>query len=284
MKQKSKYILDNYEALGTIWFIEVFGVDGLILDQIDKKVIRIINSFEDDYSRFKSSSSLNILNSNRFIKSPSREFRELIELGLKFHKYTDGVFDFGIANTLSEYGYGEVMNFNQEVESSVLQDSIVITDDEISLKNNITLDFGGFGKGYLVDKVARYLKDDCFITDFLINAGGDIFVTSGNGNPVEIFLNDPRDEGRLIAKIDLKNSALCSSSTNKRTWSNTNNEKFNHILDSSNKYSPIQSSYAFVASNTCCIADMLSTTLCIKSDALYIEKLKENFEFEFLDI
>lgn len=283
--QRSKKVLSVVHALGTVWYVEVFDIskDVDIFKKVRKSLENCIFAYENSYSRFIKSSLLSKLNIEKVIRNPPAELKKLVNLGVSFYKSTNGVFDITVASTLEEYGYGSTLQ-NKRIESRrSLDENILINENEIVLKNNVSLDFGGYGKGFLIDKIVRLLEKSYGIKEVLINAGGDIYATSCGSKPVTVFLQDPVKREKVIGKVNLKNSALCGSSSYKRVWKKGGKD-FSHILDPKNNYNSVTDSYSFVSSKTCCTADMLATTICIRDDEEFIRTLEKSYEFSVIEV
>jgi len=93
---------------------------------------------------------------------------------------------------MSARGYDSSYSLSPHVDLATLplpdpRSAITITDDAITLTAG-ALDIGGFGKGYLIDLLAQDLKAHD-LHHFLINGGGDIYVTSNQGQPSPLCLN-----------------------------------------------------------------------------------------------
>lgn len=293
--QQSKYLIENFHALGTIWFIEIFEYNKNTSNLSDKIKSMLIN-FDNNYSRFKVTSYISQLNLNRKIKIPTQEFFELINFGIKYFQDTEGLINFGMGENLTNLGYGNINVFDKKVspknksKNSKVLDLIQINEDEITLNGYIALDLGAFGKGYLIDKIAKFLQENG-VHYFLINGGGDIYATSSNGIPISIYLQDPYNLDKYVNKINILNSAICGSSKLKRTWRDKQNKVVSHIqnpfeiFNKRNKnLNIVPKDFSFIASKDCVTADMLATLFCINSQAAFIKRMKEKYEFEIIDL
>ncbi len=249
------------EKLGTIWFFEFFDLEKKDLDKIENKIFQIMDNFENDYSRFLENSKLNILNKNKIFENPDKEFLELLSLAEKSFFQTNGAFNILVGDFLEKSGYDKKYSFKAQKKLPKIpdfQEAIFFDKNKIILKGDFKIDFGGFGKGYLIDKLAFFLKENK-IKHFLINGGGDIYATENKKKKgFEIFLKNPQDEKKIFAKIILKNEALCVSSSFYRKWQSENKE-FSHLVGSENPEN------SFVISKKAVDADIWATALSINS-------------------
>lgn len=267
----SNFILDNYPALGTYFWIEVF--EDLPLEKISEVseiIKKEITDFENKYSRFKSDSLVSKLNQNSKLENAPTDLIEMINISFKISELTNNTFNICLLNQLEKSGYDTELTFKEkDIELPLIapaSDLLKINEKNIFLKKDYQIDLGGIGKGYLVDKISKIIKDNFGINYFLVNGGGDIFVTSDNGNPVEINLQNPINNLEFIGSVYLKNQALCASSPFKRKWKGSvTNKIYSHIVDSNgiNKFNS-----SFVVGDNSVICDTVATALCIDENCL----------------
>jgi thiamine biosynthesis lipoprotein len=90
---------------------------------------------------------------------------------------------------------------------------------------------GGIGKGYAVDRASALLRERG-LTDFLIQAGGDLYVSGLNGDrPWKLGINDPRGPARqAFATVELSNATLSTSGDYERAFVK-DGVRYHHIID-----------------------------------------------------
>ncbi|WP_026695806.1 FAD:protein FMN transferase [Peribacillus kribbensis] len=89
----------------------------------------------------------------------------------------------------------------------------ILSPSWIMKKREFSFDFGGFGKGFAVDKAKDLLKKEGE-EGALINAGGDIAVIGSQ----EAGVQHPLNTGFDIARFTLTDCALATSGKNVRKW------------------------------------------------------------------
>jgi thiamine biosynthesis lipoprotein len=272
---------EGHKALGTIWFLEVF--DNLESDKVlnlQKGVISFIENFEQRYSRFTTDSFLNYLNYDKKV-SFDKYLWQMLDLGEKFYKETNGAFDLFIKKYLENKGYGKQIDREEKGIVVDAKKPRVWNDGKYIFLNSANqIDLGGIGKGYLIDILAQKLLQDFEVQFFVINGGGDIYVTSENGNPVTIELEDPFKVDEFVGVVSLKNQSLCASSTHKRKWI-FNNQKQNHFIKGDSE----KDKASFVIADTAVVADVLATVACIIHDEATVSKIfeKDNAQYWILN-
>ncbi|WP_240544359.1 FAD:protein FMN transferase [Bifidobacterium sp. SO4] len=120
------------------------------------------------------------------------------------------------------------------------------------IRRPVALDFGACGKGYLVDLIARMLREH---TDaYVIDAGGDLLIRTvgcasngrttahdDEGTPsahdepaattVTIALEDPADPSRAVGTATMSNGAFCASAPSRRHWGEAAGHQLHHLLN-----------------------------------------------------
>lgn len=147
----------------------------------------------------------------------------------------------------------------------------ILTDThEVRLMNtSIQIDLGGFGKGYAIDVIKRYLED-WDVNGGLIHSGQSTVSAFGkNLDSVKwpLSISDPINSDKLLKKIDLYDGALSGSGL----------KKGQHIIDP-RLGKPIEKKIAAWAyAPTAAQADALSTALMVMTSEeidIYCNKYK----------
>jgi thiamine biosynthesis lipoprotein len=280
------HILNGYKGLGTAFFIELFLTDeekeSLPLAQLQKDLEETIDSFGMTYSRFREDSLLTTLNTKRIIPKDFH-MEAMLRLGMRAHEDTDGVFDLCIKERLEQKGYGGVSQENQREahnkEHASEKTKIELHDTSIALTGTEGIDLGGVGKGYLIDLLAKLLQETYHIPYFVINGGGDIYVTSNEGEPVALFLEHPLHENESIGSITLTNQSLCSSSSFKRSWLK-NGERVNHFIGDKEVWA-----VSYITASSTTYADIYATVFCLLSEQEEkLAKLAKKHSLDYLVI
>lgn len=265
----------EFQATGTLWKVEIFEeTKSDIFDGIRS----VVESYESKLSRFRKNSLLTKLNTTGVIEF-DKDFDNLINIYLKLSEITQERFTLFSTNELVSAGYGpkfkSIRNHRLEGVSE-----IIITPKEIILNTDKMIDFGAVGKGLIVDKVKEFILYKG-ISEFLINAGGDIYFNSKK-NSMPIALENPFDNEQYISKVKLKNSSVAGSANDKRKWIFENKIK-KHIFDSKNPERQIEIAAVFAIGDSCTSSDAASTSIFV-SDQTCWDAIREFLGVEFLVI
>lgn len=258
----------SFPALGTQWWVEIFDditSENLAVIQHDSEVF--VSEFEQNYSRFKADSLVSTLNREREYANPSTEFLELLRFAKQLYLRTNSTFNPLLGHILEARGYGMVGGEIGESDTLPNPISDLETSEESVKIHAGSLDFGGFGKGYLIDRLVERLRNEHSLQYLLVNGGGDIFATSKQDEPVEITLEHPTKPGLMLTKTPLKGQGFAASSPFKRQWVRRN-EQHTHIVGD------IKSEVMFVKAATAAEADAFATTMLL-SEKLEQEQLAQ---------
>jgi FAD:protein FMN transferase len=227
-----------------------------------------IERIEKAYSRFLDSSELSHLNANLGKWRPASD--EMLGLLLKageFRKRTSASFDITVKETLDALGYDKDYSFKPNgakkknsllhFVAGAISGNVVVDAREKRVMLHKQIDFGGFGKGYALDCVAKLL-DANGCGHYYINAGGDIFAKRGEGMPPwEILLEHPDDSERAIGKIEIDNCSIAGSAPNRRKWGNG----LHHLINAKTGKPATGVKAIFVVAKTGMEADAYSTAI-----------------------
>lgn len=229
-------------------------------------VFQLFRDFEKRYSRFIRDNEL--WNFNESVGGKiSEELFAILEQALYYHTSTEKIFDPSILPSLEQAGYTGAYS-NQEDRGAKIPFSALRLDRATltaTKPQELKIDLGGIGKGFIVDRVADFLGKR--FGNFIIDAGGDIYAKGINQKEKypywAIDIEHPREHEKTIALLTLSNMAVATSGRNRRHWQKDGAEK-HHIIDPRTGTSAVDDflSVTVIAENTT-QADVLAKTLFI---------------------
>jgi len=99
-----------------------------------------------------------------------------------------------------------------------------------SVNPAVQLDFGGYAKGYALDRAAEILRANG-IRNALVNAGGNVMTLGGRtGRPWRVGLESPRGHA-LFATIELGDGEAIGTSGDYRRYYEVDGKRYSHIID-----------------------------------------------------
>jgi thiamine biosynthesis lipoprotein len=264
----------RFEAIGTAWEITFVSV---IADSLAEKLLRSIKErieeFDHNYSRFRADSLISTMAQEAGRYHLPDDAEPLFKLYKQMYDVSGGLMTPLIGQVLSDAGY----DAQYSLRSGILQKTPTwskVLDYQypnLVVKQPVLLDLGAIGKGYLVDIVAE-LIEDVGVTDFCVNAGGDMLQRQTTEQPMRVGLEHPDHADEVVGIVNLKNQSLCGSAGNRRAW-----EDFNHIINPETQTSPTHLKAVWVLADTTILADALSTALFFTAP----NKLDAAFTFEY---
>ncbi|MFT4312595.1 MAG: FAD:protein FMN transferase [Candidatus Woesearchaeota archaeon] len=214
----------------------------------------LLEEFEKTYSRFLPTSLLSKVNKqlNTWQTVDEQTF-SLFEKGVDYYTKTEGEFTLTLKTQLEQLGYDPEYSFTKKntVPFSQHDEPILLNKQTLQVYLKQEVEFGGFGKGFAVDMLAKFL-DQHHVESYFISGGGDIRVKG----QWPILLEHPLDATKALGKVTLDNGAIASSSSNRRKWS-----KAHHLLNAKTGLPQNELLAIFVLANTASDADAYATAL-----------------------
>lgn len=259
------------EGLGTRWYFELFSPT--VPPSFQAELQKRISQFDDDYSRFKPTSYIGVLNSTRVLQHPPRELLDMFAFAHKMYDATDGVFNISVGAALQNLGYGGASK-DRHVAADFWERTSY-DEAAIRIPDDTSVDLGGFGKGWLLDQLAVFLEQSGF-PHYVINGGGDIVINAEM--PLEFALEHPYESGKMIGTTKIKHGGLGVSSSVKRQWIK-DGQRYHHIIDPATSLpSSSDAVSTYVKAETALISDALATVLLLRPELE--QRLKEKFKVE----
>lgn len=245
-----------------------------ILSSLEQKLsLTIENSDISKFNKLNASESITI----------SNETKTLLEKANNFYSLTNGCFNVGIYPLtdlwqLSSEKYGKTTEFTIPTNQEIFNSAVYISPNNFTLdnytlkKNNYNetkIDLGGLGKGYAIELVTDYLKNNGYTHGYFNIGTSSMQLLDYEENWI-LSVKHPRKENDKIISIETKNLALSTSGDYERCYIK-DGIRYCHII-SPTTYSPIQTGIASVTvlGQDACFCDALTTAL----SAMNIESAK----------
>lgn len=230
----------SFQALGSECLITLVATKSMKSNF--ERLYDVVDGFEKRFSRFIETSEVSKVNLNVGKKQRvSAEFLSILSVCRDFNAITEGLFNPLILPALQEAGYvGSFVNkkLNPNLDFSSRQTAelkqVEVGDTWVKLPENAALDFGGIGKGYLLDILAR---DASMYVDqgYWISLGGDIIAggLDEGGQPFEIKVANSIESSLPTKSIDVPGGeklAVATSGVTKRKGI-TPKGSWHHLID-----------------------------------------------------
>lgn len=206
------------------------------------------------------------------LKDVPPELDEVINLGMRIHHLTGGLFDITVKPILDLFenffsltsGPPPAIEVQKVLQQVGARNVHYGKGDIRFLKEGMEITLDGIAKGYIVDRAISVLKS-LGIRHALINAGGDIRALGDKGGvtPWKIAIQDPLDKNRIVQTIPLQDRAIATSGNYENYFDP--DKKFHHIINPQTGLSPQRFSSVSVLASSLSVADALSTAAFIPS-------------------
>jgi len=228
------------------------------------------------FSSYRSDSEL----SNLSIKSGKRvkvseEFFKLTAFSVFMSALTKGAFDISVGPLVDLWKKESKKNTIPDKSLIDLIKNNCIGFDKLKLysaeykigfsSDCIKLDYGGVGKGYVLQRIVWLLQAKN-IENGLINFGGNIYALGNDlqGKSWIVNIKDPQDNNNYIRQIKASNLSISTSGGYER-YSLVNGRKYSHIIDPRTGFPVNHFSSVTIVSQSPLFADALSTALSVLS-------------------
>lgn len=232
----------NRHALGSQAILTIVVPDDFSSDETFTNLWKQVESFEQRFSRFLPDSELTKFNHAAGRTVPlSREFLALLRTAKALAEDTNGLYNPLILPALNKAGYkgswpnpaafDEKLDYADRHLAPVAQIEIAETTGRIPV--HTAVDFGGIGKGYLLDRLADWLEGQQ-VTNYWLSLGGDI-VCNGydvTGDAWHVGVQHATHESELVGELsnEGKRLAIATSGTTKRRGEQQG-KPWHHLID-----------------------------------------------------
>jgi len=209
-----------------------------------ESVRRFIEDSEKRFTRFSQSSELVQLNrAAGSWQTVSPEMFDLLEIALKCHQTTNGLFDPSILPELEQAGYTHSLSELQISGADPGQglrsrkrgpafSAIQLRPVGLSilLPKGLRIDLGGLARGWIAQQAAQRLSR--FSTCCAVDVDGDMFFwgTPREHSGWEVGLEDPRHPSEDLRTLQVQEGAVATSSVTKRVWKQGSTSR-HHLID-----------------------------------------------------
>jgi thiamine biosynthesis lipoprotein len=227
-----------FKAMGSACEIVIADTDHAWAQTRAAQAVQEVLRIEKKYSRYQNDSIVSKINSAAGQASVEcdAETWELLNYADQLYQMSEGLFDIssGILRKAWDFKTARVPQRDQldSLCSCINWASIERENKHIYLpKNEMEIDFGGFGKEYAADKAAAVLEH-LQVKHGYVNLGGDIRVVGPKPGQEAwvIGIQHPREGNKIMATIPLRDGALATSGDYEKYFE-LDGKRYCHILN-----------------------------------------------------
>jgi thiamine biosynthesis lipoprotein len=245
--------------------------DSMLANHLTSIAYAETKRIEQKFSRYLPNNPMaNINDSQGKPIAIDNEFFRLLELANSCFQLSDGLFDITSGVLRQAWTFDGSDNLPSPDAVKVLMPfigwgKVKYDQSSITVAKGMELDFGGMGKEYAVDCVAKLCTEHAPTTSVVVNFGGDIQVNRARHNkqPWYIGIESPDDaEATKVLKII---SGGLATSGDARRYLLKNGKRYSHILNPETGY-PVKNaaSSVTIAAPHCIQAGLLATMALLK--------------------
>ncbi len=264
-----------FYVMGTILEFKLYCGDRGFCNQAISNAYLEVKKLDDMLSNYKADSKLSEVNSlagTGKIPVP-REFIDLTERSLFFSNLTGGAFDITVGKLIELWRQGQQKNALPDSETVKKTISDCVGFDKIKLYSKeeiieinsqcVSIDFGGIGKGYAIDRAVAILKKKG-IESGIINFGGEIFAIGAppGSSGWSIGVHNPLKADEPLSFIEVKDMAVSTSGDYERYFE-IRGKRYSHIIDTRTGIPVDAVPSVTVLSRSATDADALSTAISV---------------------
>jgi thiamine biosynthesis lipoprotein len=265
----------SHVSMGSSVSVSAWTTDAAAAETAFAKVFAEFDRLDALMSVWKEESEIVRLNAaaGRSAVPIGADVREVLRAAQDVSNWTEGKFDvtFGALSGIWKFDHdidGQVPDRAEIVSRLPLIDyrDLHIDNDAgtASLaREGMKVHLGGIGKGYAIDRAVTILRD-AGLTDFMIQSGGDLFLSGRRGDrPWRVGIQDPRgDPNTLFAAIEITDAAFSTSGDYERFFIR-DGRRYHHIIDPDTGEPANRSRSVTIMAKASTIADALSTGVFI---------------------
>jgi FAD:protein FMN transferase len=234
----AEWVSREEAIMGTRIAVELWAADHARGDQLITQVMDEMRRVDELMSTYKPTSQVSKVNAEAAAHPVvvDADLFGLLQTALEFSRITEGAFDITYASVGYLYDYRRHIKPSDEAIAQALPAvsyrHVILDPKAHSVRftqPGVRIDLGGIAKGWAVDRGIEILRaggvEHAFVT-----AGGDTRIIGDRfGQPWMIGIRDPRQEGKVIARIPLVDAALSTSGDYERFFE-ADGVRYHHIL------------------------------------------------------
>jgi thiamine biosynthesis lipoprotein len=272
IEQKSDHVIGRFAVMASPCELLIETQDPLFANHLTSLAYKASQRIEQKFSRYLPNNLMANINHSmgKSVAIDDETFR-LLEFANSCFELSDGMFDITSGVLRKAWKFDGSDNLPTPDAVKVLMPHIgwrkvKYTQSSIILAKGMELDFGGIGKEYAVDCVAKLCAESAPTTSIVVNFGGDIQMTRPRHNkkPWHIGIENPEDENSTTKVLKIISGGLATSGDARRYLLN-GGKRYSHILNPETGY-PIENAArsVTVAAPHCIQAGLLATLALLK--------------------
>lgn len=235
---------ESLDAMGTTTTVVVYGEDRFKMQAAVDSAFEEMRRLEELLSNYRPQSEWSQMNAAAAERpfKVSKELFDLLAACLQYSRASDGAFDISVGPLMKVWGFYKGSGrfpHRAEIKGAMARVGyryIELNDRDLTVrftKPGVTLDPGGIGKGYAVDRLAAILKQNSVRSALITSGSSSIYaigVPPSDSRGWHVGIRHPKDANRTVQDVYLKDESMSTSgSYEKFFWAN--GRIYSHIMD-----------------------------------------------------
>lgn len=278
-QQAGPVFQDQVLAFGTVIDITIDGVEPALAEEVSAELEQLFLGWHRDWHAWEPGL---LTRTNALLASgePFEADPAILPLILEANRLSSlsgGLFNPLIGRLLDLWGFqgrplaGGTLPDPDAIAAWLAQaptvEDIHVDGNRISSRNPLAAyDFGGFAKGYAIDRCIEHLRSRG-IDNAIINTGGDLrAIGTRSDRPWRIGIRHPRDEG-ILASINTDGDDSIFTSGDYERLFRVKDVRYHHILDPRTGHPAVGTAAVTVVHDSATTADAAATALFVAGPA-----------------
>lgn len=232
-----------------------------------KEAQELFETYHNLTNRYDSSSELYLLNHTNGELEVDKRLYDLISYSYSWYNESNELFNINIGDVIDawkKYRENSIgIPTKEELNKNIDIKNIQLLDNNRIVNNGANIDLGGITKGY-VTKLIGIRFEELGITDYIINAGGNVLVGTKRNDKYKIGIESPLKDGNIYQIINGNNLSVVTSGGYERFYE-YEGKLYHHIINPNTLYPSNYMKSVTVICKDSAMADVLSTTLFLMS-------------------
>jgi thiamine biosynthesis lipoprotein len=235
---RAEWVSREEAIMGTRIAVELWATDHAQGDALITRVMDEMRRVDELMSTYKPTSQVSRVNAEAATHPVvvEEDLFGLLQTALDFSRITEGAFDITYASVGYMYDYRRHI---KPTDAQIARALPAISYKHVILdpathsvsftQPGVRIDLGGIAKGWAVDRGIEILRA-AGVERAFVTAGGDTRIIGDRfGKPWMVGIRDPRQDGKVIARIPLVDAALSTSGDYERFFEE-GGVRYHHIL------------------------------------------------------
>lgn len=215
------------------------------------------------------------------------DFYELLEKSREMYELTKGSFDITIKPVLELWDFDCVDDPNDGDNTQYIPDSLLVQEklklvgfsqieydqEFIQMPAGMSITLGAISKGFIVDKVVDYLKENGALAGYVDQVSSIRYFGEIKKNII-LGIQHPRKSSQVIAELTNLNETAIATSGDYQQYFDVDDIRFHHILDAKTGFPTHENVAVTIIAETAFMADALSTGLFLIDGDVAINYLR----------